>query len=333
MEGRNQIPIKASIDRVKKTEPLNRYKGDIPFAEWQEKTRAHLAQLLGLPIESEKKAPTVEYTEDRGDFTEIRFITETEENYFVPAHLWIPKNVPAPMPLIVCLQGHSTGMHISMGRPKHPGDEKTISGGDRDFAVRAIKEGYAALVIEQRCFGECGGNPNPDCAYESHVAMLMGRTLVGERVHDVDRVLDSALTLGDFDENSLAVMGNSGGGTTSFYVGCMLTRFSTVMPSCAVCTYEDSIVPIHHCACNYIPGIRKYYEMGTLAGLIAPRRLIIVAGQGDNIFPINGVKKTMEEAGELFAAAGCPDNISLVVGPEGHRFYADLGWAELKKEK
>jgi hypothetical protein len=83
---------------------------------------------------------------------------------------------------------------------------------------------------------------------------------------------------------------------------------------------------IEHCADNYIPGILKVAETYELAGLVAPRRLLIVAGETDDIFPIDGVREAFEKAKAIFLAAGCEDNVRLVVGPEGHRFYADLAW-------
>ena len=72
------------------------------------------------------------------------------------------------------------------------GDEETIAGGDRDFCVRAVAEGFAALAIEQRAFGQCGGTEQgPACIRPAMEALLMGRTLIGERVWDVMRVVDA----------------------------------------------------------------------------------------------------------------------------------------------
>ena len=106
----------------------------------------------------------------------------------------------------------------------------------------------------------------------------------------------------------------------------MEPRIRFCMPSCAVCTYGDSIAAMRHCACNYIPGIRKYFDMGDLAGLIAPRPLVIVAGREDPIFPLSGVRESFAEAQRLYAAAGNPQGCTLVIGEGGHRFYADDAW-------
>jgi|GEM_PF-6901064 len=44
-------------------------------------------------------------------------------------------------------------MHISLGIPKYSQDETLIKNGDKDFAIQAVKEGYADVVMEQRYMG------------------------------------------------------------------------------------------------------------------------------------------------------------------------------------
>ena len=140
-------------------------------------------------------------------------------------------------------------------------------------------------------------------------------------------VLDAILTHFDFiDRERIVLMGNSGGGTATFYTAAIDERISLAMPSSAFCTYKDSIAAMHHCACNYVPGIAKEYDMGDLSGLIAPRPLVIVNGISDSIFPNAGVVEAYEITKTLYRAAGCEDKCALVTGPEGHRFYADLAW-------
>ena len=223
---------------------------------------------------------------------------------------------------------HSTGLHISLGRPKYEGDEETINGGDRDFARQIVKEGFCALAIEQRGFGECGGTEKgPACHIPTMSALLIGRTAIGERIWDISRTLDAVLAQFDaVDETKIYCMGNSGGGTATYYTACIEERISFAMPSCAVCTYKDSIVPIKHCVCNFIPGIANYFDMGDLAGLIAPRKLAVVHGVKDKIFPDHGVREAYETIERMYAAAGVPKHCRLVSGSEGHRFYAEIGW-------
>jgi hypothetical protein len=116
-------------------------------------------------------------------------------------------------------------------------------------------------------------------------------------------------------------MGNPGGGTATFYAAALDERISLAVPSCAVCTFDDSIIPISHCGCNYIPGIRNYFDMGDIGCLIAPRKLIVIHGKEDYIFPDEGVKEIFAVMQDIYAAAGAPDNCALATGAEGHRYY------------
>ena len=222
-------------------------------------------------------------------------------------------------------------MHISIGYQKYEGDAEMIAG-DRNFAIQAIKEGYAALVIEQRCFGERledegNSNADPICHRSAMSAIMLGRTMIGERVWDVSRAIDTLMNFKEIDTDKIGCMGNSGGGTITFYASCIDERIKVCMPSCSICTFEDSLIPIVHCVCNFIPGIMKYFDMGDLACLISPRPLIVVAGRKDDIFPIDGAIKAYNTIEQVYKAAGAAENCRLVIGKEGHQFYAKQGWS------
>lgn len=332
----DMTPSIFNLEILRSTAPACRYKDGDSFAEWQSEAREKLASLLGMDKINKAKDNrfTIEYRREEEGYVEYRFTLESEPGYKFPCVMRVPKGVKVPMPVILTLQGHSTGMHISLGKPIFDGDANSINGGDRDFVVRAVKEGYAAIAIEQRNFGECGGKVTggPDCYVSSMCALLTGRTTIGERVADVSCVIDAVTEHFDFiDSNKIVLMGNSGGGTATFYAAAIDRRISLAMPSCAVCTYKHSIGAMHHCACNFVPNIANYFDMGDIAGLIAPRKLVIVNGKEDNIFPDDGVKETYTIVERLYEKAGAPDGCALVTGPLGHRFYADLAWPVAKK--
>lgn len=121
------------------------------FDNWRFDVNRKFRELLGMEL-FKKVEPGFKKgrSEKKEFFSETRFVFTSEENTDVPCHLLVPLEGKAPFPVVICLQGHSTGMHISLGRPKYEGDEECIRG-DRDFALQAVKEGYAALVLEQRC--------------------------------------------------------------------------------------------------------------------------------------------------------------------------------------
>ncbi len=323
-------PQVRNLQAMKDVKPSMRFKQGEDFAAWQDEARAKLMELLGLPLEQAEENFRIEWTKDDDPTcTEIRFLFESEPLTTVCCHLLLPKNVPQEnLPMVICLQGHSKGMHISLGHPIYEGDEETISGGDRDFARQIVARGQAALAVEQRGFGDRGGTPEgPACVQPAVQAMMLGRTLIGERCWDISRAIDAVERhFPMIDTGKIAIMGNSGGGTATIYAAAVDARIAAAMPSCAFCGYLPSIGAQRHCLCNYVPSIMKYFDMGDLAGLIAPRPLVVVNGQHDGIFPIDSAKEQMEIAYKLYEAAGAPGKAKHVVGEEGHRFYAAKSW-------
>ena len=307
--------------------PTMRYSGNEPLAEWQKASRKKLEQLLTLPFVPCDRAVEIEYERDEERWHELRFLFQSEPGYYVPAHLLLPKDINRLFPVMICLQGHSKGMHISLGRPRYDGDEEMIRG-DRDFAVQAVQHGFAALAIEQRGFGECGGTEKgPSCYRAAMDALMLGRTVVGERVWDIRCAIDVLEScFPQIDKKRIFCMGQSAGGTAAFYAACLDNRICAVMPAGAVCSFDRSIMTIEHCCCNYIPRLRKYFEMGDLGMLIAPRPLAVVTGREDDIFPIEGVQEAFSRIRSAYAALEAENNCQLVIGNGGHHFYAAESW-------
>lgn len=313
------------------TVPAMRYDGKENFNLWQTRARGRLGELLGSGYAApEDDAFRIEWAHKENGFTEYRCLFASEEDTDVIAHVLVPddgKN--EPLPAVICLQGHSKGMHISLGRPIYPGDEKSINGGDRDFARQVIARGHIAIALEQRGFGDRGGTPEgPACQQPAMQALLVGQTLIGQRVFDISRAIDVLPKHFErIDTGRIAVTGNSGGGTATIYAAAMDTRIAAAMPSCSFCGYAASIGLQRHCVCNYVPGIMKDFDMGDLGALIAPRPLVIINGKDDAIFPLSSAMEQYAVTEKAYAACGASDRLRHVTGPEGHRFYAAPGWA------
>jgi len=287
-----------------------------------------------FPVRTSLKAETVEKKKFSG-YVRERIVFQSEPFADVPAYLLLPAKINPPFPVVICLQGHSPGMHISLGQARNK-EEKKLIAGDRDLAIQAIKNNYAALVIEQRCFGERQETKQKDkaphgCQDAAMHSLLLGKTLLGERVWDVIRGIDYLQTRKEIDGRRIACAGNSGGGTITFFAACIDKRIKVAVPSCYYCSYRNSLMQIYHCTDNYLPGILKVADMGDLGGLIAPRPLIILAGETDPIFPIAGVKKSYRQTKKIYRAFKSDRKLHLLVGKGGHRFYAELAWPKIRK--
>ena len=71
--------------------------------------------------------------------------------------------------------------------------------------------------------------------------------------------------------------------------------------------------------------------MQDLSALIAPRRLSVIAGIKDNIFPIEGVKKGFETVKQIYAEENAEAFCSLTVTPREHWWCEDIVWGEIQR--
>jgi len=326
---------------LRQVRPAHRYDGGDVVA-WQRSLRRKLKGRLGWRHFAHgsrrvRLKPRTLWRRETGLGWVEKVAFTAEPGADVVGYWCVPHGASPPHPTVICLQGHSTGMHLSIGVDGADETTPIEVPGDRDFCLTAMRRGLAALAIEQRSFGERGErrqaridahNPCQDAAMH---ALQLGRTLLAERVYDVDRAVDYLLQRGESDPGRLGVMGNSGGGTVSMFAAAILRRVRFAMPSCCFCTFADSIMSIHHCGDNYVPGLLREAEMAEAAGLIAPRPVVMVNGEGDEIFPIEASRREFKRLKRIYRAAGAAGQCVHVVGPEGHRFYADLAWPELMK--
>ena len=328
-------------DNLLHKEPLLRFDENADFETWKAQVREKYIELLCLDEIAQNACEIkVEIEEEvkKDGYTRYRYTFESEHGCTVPCYLLIPDTGKEKYPVIICLQGHTAGFHISIGEYKFKGDERGL--GTSTFALDAVKNGYAALCVEQRGMGERqpttqerghqDGEGCP-CLYTAMTALLTGRTLIGERVWDVSKAIDSLSAFDCLDLDDISCVGNSGGGTATYYSACFDERIKVAIPSCAVCTYKDSIGDMWHCTCNYVPKMAKYFDMGELSALIAPRKLMMVNGKIDHIFPIEGAREVYSVVEKIYKKAGVEGNCALYEHERAHYFDKELIFGKIKR--
>ena len=302
------------------------------IGEYRETAGKRLREITGLAqmeaMNVPPPSPEILWERDLelGHVSKLAFFTEPGEQAF--AYLCLPKKTAKPYPAFLCLHGHGSGMHWSLGVKWEDETTPLPIENDRDFALGCLRRGIAAIVLEQRFFGERSNREDhmPSCLYASLQNLLIGRTTIGERVFDVRQLIRYLASRGDIDFKNLGVMGGSGGGTASLFAAALLPEITHVMPAVAFSSFRGSIGAMPHCACNYIPNLLRFGESADVAGLIAPRPIVLVNGRFDPIFPLAEAERQFARLQKIYAAAGAPDNCRLVVGEGEHRFYAEAAW-------
>jgi len=313
---------------------LGRSTGD--HANWAAAFRPVLQKTLGLEqirrdlAEHEPNAQMIS-SEDLGTYTRETWHLAVEPSVRIPFYYLHPKGTTGLLPLVVTPHGHNPP-YFYVGIANNDAERERLRAQGNDVALQAVKRGYAVLAPTARGFGETrteediAQNALSSCQVESLRNLLIGRTLMGERVWDTMRLIDWAATREEIDTSRIAITGNSGGGATSLFTAACDERISVVVPSSYFCTFQGSIGSISHCACNYVPGVLQLGEMYDIAGLIAPRSFRAIAGVQDPIFPIDQVRRSFEHLRRIYAAAGSPDNCDLYEADGGHRYYEEASW-------
>ena len=147
------------------------------------------------------------------------------------------------------------------------------------------------------------------CELISTNLLMYGKTLAGMRVYEVMRTIDYLFTRSEVDTDRIGCMGISGGGLVCSFASAVDERINVSVVSGFVNTFKDSIMSIHHCIDNFVPGIIKYAEMPDIVGLIAPRPLLIESGTRDPIFPIDATEEAYRRLERIYQLLGAGDKL------------------------
>ena len=169
-------------------------------------------------------------------------------------------------------------------------------------------------------------NPNVTCKHAAMVALLLGRTSLGEKVLDLRRAIDALASFPEIDADRVYAVGNSGGGTLAWYAACVEPRLRGLILGSCFATYAASIGSVDHCCDNYLPGALRWFDFPDLAALVAPRPLVAVMGRADPLFPLAGVEAAYRRTRAIYEAAGATDQCRLILCEGGHGFRPREAW-------
>ena len=306
--------------------------------KWQKRTASALEKVIGFQDTTiVKPAPKKLERVDKGDYIREKILIRTTPNSVMPVYILTPKQAKKPLPTVLAFHGHGYGVKDIVGLNEDGSERHTPQGYHNDFAVSLCRRGFAVVAPEISCFGErvtdfsylnrsIGQEEPTTCAHAASLASHLGFTILGFRVHEMKRLIDYLETTNDCDTSALGAMGISGGGMLTFFLTALEPRIKACVVSGYFCTFRDSILSIHHCPCNFVHGLHQFGEMYDLAGLIAPRPMLIEAGNHDPIFPIAEVKKSVNKVGKIYKLFGVPKNLKTDYFQGGHQINGEKAY-------
>ena len=308
------------------------------FEAWQIRARAELRRLLGLdrkPALNHDNPASVTLGEpvQRTGYSQRRGMITTEPGVSLPFWLLQPPG-SGPFPLAVLPHGHNRyGYDNYAGIYRDEKSRQQSLAVDGNVAVQAVRNGFLAIAPATRGLS-AGGVPdqfgrhgNRDCRSHLIHCLLAGRSPMGERVWDMERIIDWALQLPQVDSGrKILMMGNSGGGMVTLYAAACDQRVKIAVTSCCFTTLVSPAGRVYHCDCNLVPGILEFGELADVAGLIAPRHLLVVNGRQDKLHSVTDIGRATQALQRIYDASGHDSRFQHHLAEGGHRFYASLMW-------
>jgi pimeloyl-ACP methyl ester carboxylesterase len=193
-------------------------------------------------------------------------VFETEPGIRVPALLVTPERVADGSPLIFVV-GH---------------DRSTVFRPD-GLVDRWAGRGHRVLLADLRGMGETAPAPRNIKApgplgadeREAFLSFDLDRPLLGQRVHDVLRVLDA---LDGASRSGVHLFGIGAGGPIALHAAALDPRITRLTLERSVLSWSDVVrsrIPRDQLA-NVVPRALEFYDLPELAASLAPRPLMVI---------------------------------------------------------
>ena len=303
---------------------------------WQDELAVALTQLLGgFPQERCDLDPNVITRARRQGYTLEQIVIQTLPGEYMPVYVLIPDGVAPPYRPVIALHGHGAwGARPLIGETETPVEDEFVAMLNYDYARQLALRGYLVFAPVLRGFGERMEDApwrevhdlaQPEmwvssCRYEAVNALMLGHTLLGLRLWDVIRLVDYVHSRPQPLTGTLGCVGLSGGGTVGLFATALEPRITCAVVSGYFNTFRDSIMSIEHCFCNYVPGLARDAEMADVAGLIAPRPLLVESGLADPIYPASATRTALAHLRPIYNLFGAGDRLDADLFEGGHRW-------------
>ena len=299
---------------------------------WRRKAHKKYMELLGeFPKPSPLNAEVVYSIEDSGLIRE-KVVFDSEEFMSVPCVVLKPADMPSDKTgrAILCSHGHGPfGKEPVAGNASNPQLKANIAQHNYNYGEQMARAGFLTLSPDLRVFGERddGGNPYPGrdkCNVHFVRGMVMGIWTLTLNIFDIMRCIDYLETRPEVDPKRIGMMGLSQGGTMTTWTTAAEPRIKAADIIGYVNPWEKfGVNRANFCGSQTVPYCYKYFDVHDIAGLIAPRPLLLEMGEYDTCFPIENLLEGYEGVRRIYKAAGCADRLWKDVFPGPHAFGAN----------
>jgi dienelactone hydrolase len=342
MIKRNFSMLNYWLNKIKDFEPELSFKGSTSreWEEWKRKAYPKFLELLGEFPQKVKLEAEVEYSVEEGDLIRERVVFNSEEFMSVPCQVLRPKDMKADKTnaAIICSHGHGPyGKDSVAGIKSSAAHVSDIKEYNYNYGEQMARAGFLTISPDLRAFGERrdGEDPFPGrdaCNVNFLKGAMMGIYTLTLNIWDIKCCVDYLETRAEVDSGRVGMMGLSQGGTMTTFATAAEKRIKAADIIGYVNPWAGfGIERANYCGSQIVPNIYKYFDTDEIAGLIAPRPLLIEMGIYDDCFFIQDLLKGYEGVREIYKAAGAEDKLWADIHPNGHAFAGNKAFEFFKR--
>ncbi|MBX7123780.1 MAG: prolyl oligopeptidase family serine peptidase [Opitutaceae bacterium] len=278
--------------------------------------RAQLQEMLGLSPWPER-TPLHAVVTGRIDHAEItveKVQFQSLPGLYVTGDLYLPKHRAGRVPAILYACGHAGG---SKTQGHVPFGAKSVY---QYHGAWLAQNGYVCLIIDTIENGDIQGVHRGTKWYDMWWWNSRGYTPIGVEAWNAMRALDYLQSRPEVDPDKLGMTGRSGGGVATWYTAALDDRIKVAVPVAGITDLRNHVLDkciSNHCDCVYMVNTYRW-DFSRLAMLLAPRPLLMVATDRDQIFLFDGVLRIHASVANLYRLYGEVENFGLSIGPGQH---------------
>lgn len=303
--------------------------------EVQMEGRQRLGEVLGIPrLYALSEEPVSSHEEERERFNGYERIRYTVGGIrHLPFPIYVLKPLKSNGITILYLHGHDDLGVMGALTERH--DKERYH---HLLPLELVSRGYTVAAPECMGFGECryiasGMEKNGSgCFLNAGILSMCGLTLAGVRTVQTQKAIGFIRKEGLPD--AIVLFGVSGGAMTANMVNALDDgRLRGTVLAAYPNSYEDSIFRKEHCVENYVPDICSVGDSYEIMGLGAPRPLLVVNGDSDRGFTLDGTRHAIAYLRKVYERMGKDDCFNGVVFEGKHEINVKhvLAWMEKMK--
>lgn len=313
----HELNLKVRYENPERRLSFSNYNGD--YLPWKEEAVKKFTELLSYTPPGPKSVTQLR-TLRVENITYRALVMEVSPGLSIPAYLLEPDGEIKGV--VMAIQGH--------------GSVENVIGLNDDyhhmFAYELARDGYLVIAPNLRGFtalSDVAAHLPVDrldySVAHSHFTMvthlnLHGESLVGKTIEDL--VAWENWVCNQYHRDEIAVAGISYGGDLALFYPVFSERVSKIFASGSLGSFNLIFSRCYNAPAHGIPGVLRWFDRSDIAGLNAPRPIMLHYGELDTPSETNNsasynesVEPSVNELKEIYAAAGAENSILFRVSP------------------